>query len=183
MPSHRRARLASVFCAIVAGLSGCADGDEDDAGAVATTSTTSSAVTETTTPQPGERATPAPRPEGSDEKAAAEAGRPLSTDQVTIAVLTRSGSPEQGCEELVTERFVREAYGSRQGCLASREAGGLAKTLEGTFSEYSNRATGTVVPRGGPYDGVEVEVELLADPASEGSWLLDSLRADVPAGP
>lgn len=49
--------------------------------------------------------------------------------------------------------------------------------------KIGERATGTVIPEGGPYDGIEVKVELVPDPAREAGWLVDLLLADVPAGP
>ena len=39
------------------------------------------------------------------------------------------------------------------------------------------------MPAGGPYDGVEVEVDLVVAGDLEDAWLIDSLLADVPAGP
>ena len=122
---------------------------------------------------------------GEPQGAGAPEDRRPSIDEVIAAVLTRSGTPEQGCATLVTESFVRDAYGDRAGCEAARAApGALARSVEvSRVREAGEVATALAVPSGGPYDGVEVEIGLVADPAREDGWLVDSLFADVPAGP
>jgi hypothetical protein len=162
-----------VVC-LVAVAGGCGEEDEP----VATTTSGPERATL------AERSPPASATAGEDAPGGRE---PFEIEQtpgptaVTTAVLTRSGSPREGCAALVTERFVREAYGARAGCLAAREAGGLARSLTDVeLTETGDRATGTVVPRGGPYNGVAVEVELVAGLRG---WRVDSLVADVPPGP
>jgi hypothetical protein len=110
---------------------------------------------------------------------------PFTVEQVVEAVLTGSGTVEQGCSTLVGEEFVRDAYGDVSGCEAARRgAAALARRVSFVkVTESGATASATVIPTGGPYDGVEVEVELVADPEHEGAWLVASLFADVPAGP
>jgi hypothetical protein len=166
-------------------LGACGDDDGDETTPQATT-TTSTGPTATTADEPEGQPGDAPpsEPSDRDEQPTDQLERPLDVEDVIDAVLTDSGSPEQACEELVTERFVRTAYGSRQGCVAARAPGATAKSVKvEDVRESGDRATAIAVPTGGPYDGVDVEVALVADPALEGAWLLDSLLADVPAGP
>lgn len=122
--------------------------------------------------------------ERDDDPAAGQAERPRSIEDVITAVLTGAGEPATICDQIVTERFVRIAYGARQGCIAAQQPGALARSVEvEEVGKRGNRVSAVVVPTGGPYDGIDIEVELIADPASPGAWLLDSLLADVPAGP
>jgi len=177
------ARSAAIGAAAVLLLTGC--GDESEDRDVTSTASAPPATTTETAPAPAPPAGDEPPSDAEKpEKPIERIERPLAPPEVTRAVLTRSGSVEQGCEELVTESFVADAYGDLQGCLAAREAGGQARSLSKTnYVATSDRTIGTVIPRGGPYDDIEVTVELVSDPAHEGGWLVDSLRADVPAGP
>ncbi len=119
---------------------------------------------------------PAEQPDEADDEQ-----RPLTIEQTVETVLTSSAEPAVICDELVTAAYVRTAYGAREGCLAAQKPGTLAESVGGGAALRSGiEASVTVVPEGGPYDGVEVEVELV----KEGdTWRVDSLLADVPAGP
>ena len=118
-------------------------------------------------------------PEADEGEAPATAGGlPSDPEGVIEAVFTGSLPPETICDELLTSSYVEKAYGSREGCLAGQEPGALAETVEVTKLEYS-KGKATVVPTGGPYDGVEVQVQLVVDDGIR----VDSLSADVPAGP
>ena len=44
-------------------------------------------------------------------------------------------------------------------------------------------ASAVAVPKGGPYNSIDVQVKLVAATDLEDAWVVDSLRADVPAGP
>ena len=109
---------------------------------------------------------------------------PRSVDSVIAAVLTGSEAPEAICDQLVTAAYVRTAYGDRQGCVAAQRPGTLAKSVQvSQIEESGERATAVAVPSGGPYSGVDVDVKLAADPDVDGAWRVDSLQANVPAGP
>jgi hypothetical protein len=117
----------------------------------------------------------------------AEAARPATVEDTIEAVLTGSVDAAVICDELATEKYVRTAYGAREGCIAAQRPGALADSVgvEGMIRNESGpgpavAATAVVIPAGGPYDGVEVEVGLVRD---AGGWQVDSLVADVPAGP
>ena len=169
--------------ALLAALPIAACGDDDStSGASTSTGSPTATSTPSTTATSGGASGAQPAEEGGSEAAAEDPA--LTRDQVITAVLTGSEAPALTCDALVTERFVRQAYGARQGCIAALSAGSLARSVEiGTVGEAGGRATATVVPTGGPYDGVEVKVELVTDPARDNAWQVDSLFADVPAGP
>lgn len=158
---------------------GC--GDDEEAAVPTTTVTTTSATTAedpATAPQPQAEADDA----GTAEQQASSERKPLTVPDVLEAVLTASVDAALICDELVTENYVRTAYGAREGCIAAQKPGTLAESLNGLHvnSSAGDRATATVVPGGGPYDDVDVDVELIRD---GGGWRVDSLLADVPAGP
>ena len=92
-------------------------------------------------------------------------------------VFTGSAPAELICDELVTAEYVKTAYGSREGCLAGQKPGSLADSIE--IEKLTDRSA-TVIPEGGPYDGIDVSVELTDTPAGS---RVSSLLADVPAGP
>jgi hypothetical protein len=154
-------------------------GDDDDDDTAAPPATTQEA---TTSDEPADEETideTAP-----DEGGEAQDDRPTSIEDVITAVLTGSEDPALTCDELVTERFVRQAYGAREGCIAAQQPGALARSVEIEDVNGSGQSAGAVaVPSGGPYDGVDVEVELVSDSELDGAWQVDSLLADVPAGP
>lgn len=182
-PAARGQAAVAVLACVV--LVGCGDGGDETTTAPPTgaTGTTERSQGEEAS-QPAAGAAAAGEQASPDAPAPPEAERPLAPEEVIRAVLTDAGSPQQACRKLVTERFVREAYGSRQGCLAARVPGATAREVRiRDLRESGERAHAVAVPRGGPYDGIEVEVELVADQGLEGAWLVESLVADVPPGP
>jgi hypothetical protein len=167
---------------VVAGcltVAACGGDDDEETTAAALPATTEE---ETTAGKPPGETTVEVGEPGQGPEGAAQ--RPTSIEDVITAVFTGSEEPALLCDELVTERFVRQAYGAREGCLAAQQPGALAGTVEvQNVTGSGQSASAVAVPSGGPYDGVEVDVELVADPAAGGAWQLDSLIADVPAGP
>jgi hypothetical protein len=160
-------------------VAGC--GDEEGP---ATTAPTTTATTQTTTTTA--TATTADGDEvgggdGGGRGEEIEIGRPTSIESTLEAVFTGASDAMLICDELVTDRYVRTAYGDREGCIAAQKPGALADSVEITEVEESgDSASAVTIPSGGPYDGVEVDVELIREP---GGWRVDSLLADVPAGP
>jgi hypothetical protein len=104
---------------------------------------------------------------------------------VVTAVLTsshgRQAPPGYACRRLlVTDRYVKTAYGDRQGCVSAQRGGGAARSLD--FKEVrpaGTHATAVVVPAGGLYDGERITVLLVRDRR----WLVDALRSNAPVGP
>lgn len=108
---------------------------------------------------------------------------PLKPAQLTDIVgrFLTSGDPELVCDELVTDRLLREAYGDRSGCAAAQVPGSVADRVRFDEIEIGERsATAIATPRGGVSDGIELDVGLVA---TEDGWRIDSLDADVPVGP
>ncbi len=170
--------IAGVAFAVSA-ATGCGDGEEP--ARLTTTITTTSEL-----PSDPAAATTTDEVQGAhnggeDQETVAES-KPVEIPDVLEAVLTGAADPALICDQLATENYIRTAYGAREGCIAAQKPGALAGSLDSVHvnSSGGDRASATVVPEGGPYDGVELDVELVRD--GEG-WRVDSLLADIPAGP
>jgi hypothetical protein len=171
--AHTGAIALAAAIVIAFSLTGCGDdGDGESAGAT-TTSPQASASTSTTT---------AGGNGGDDAIAIERAGPEKQVRRAVEAVLT-SGDPADACGRYVTRRYLKAAYGGRQGCVQAQGPGSVASSLR-SFSAQLGQAAGTARavagPVGGPYDGVEVEVSLIqGGPGYE----VDALRSDIPVGP
>jgi hypothetical protein len=169
-----------IAIALLAGslvLSGCGDDEEQPT----TAATTTPPPTQTTTAETATTADGDEVEEAGGGKEEIAIGRPRSIENTLEAVFTGSGDPALICDVLVTENYVRTAYGAREGCIAAQEPGALADSVRiDPINRSVAAATAIAIPTGGPYDEVEVEVELVREP---GGWRVDSLLADVPAGP
>lgn len=176
-------RVAIIAPVLVVLLAGCGDSDSGSG----EPTTISVAAPATTTTSVGESASPVAPDDSAGDPAEADtpgADRPRTVEDVVSAVLTSSETPEVICDRLVTPEYVKTAYGARQGCLAAQQPGSLADSVEiADVQEAGDSATAVAVPTGGPYDGVDVDVELVAATDLDGAWVIDSLLADVPAGP
>lgn len=100
----------------------------------------------------------------------------------TLTAVLVSPDPARACGELVTERYVRSAYGDRAGCRRAVAAEPIVRSLK--FGEVAispgGAAATSVRPSGGVYDGERLRTELVL---ADGAWRLDRLRADIPVGP
>ena len=157
--------VIAVLCAVA--IAACGGGDETTTAAGTTTSSTQPDTT-TTPPEESTTTVEAPEPE--------PAGATDPLDAVD-AVLTSRGTAEQACETFVTEHFIQTAYGGRANCVAAR-AGDLADGYRATVAKGNTQVD--VIPKGGPYDGAKVEVDLVRD---GDTYRVDALEAHVPAGP
>jgi hypothetical protein len=179
-PMRRAAIPALIAIALAFGACGESDDETQTISVEVPAASTTTAPPESEAPVPPDDS--AGNPEAADDPGA---DRPRSVEDVITAVLTGSETPKVICDSLVTENYVETAYGDRDGCLAGQQPGALADSIESIdVNESAGGATSAVaIPVGGPYDGVEVEVSLLPASDLEGAWLVDSLVADVPAGP
>jgi hypothetical protein len=161
-----------ILALALTGASGCGGGDEP--GQITAPAVTG--ASEVTDPEqaPG---TEAPRDEPAEDP---------HTDRAAIAItletVLTSTDPVDVCGELVTERYLREAYGGARGCKAAQ-----ADTKTATDVRLSrvvvlpdSVAQASAEPQGGIYDGEQLRAELVLD---DGVWKLDSLRSNVPVGP
>ncbi len=193
-----RAALAATAALAALALASCGD-DRPDSTSTSTSFTATTAATTTTASTATGSGAASSAGGGGGSGAASSAGGggapprsdavrsaelPRSVDSVIAAVLTGSEAPEAICDQLVTAAYVRTAYGDRQGCVAAQRPGTLAKSVQvSRIEESGETATAVAVPSGGPYSGVDVDVKLAADPDVDGAWRVDSLQANVPAGP
>ncbi len=183
MPGVRS--LAIPLALTVLLLAGCGGEDPEGPAPFEPEVTTSSAMTtSTSSAEPdgadGESSTGSGRPEAAEPNGGERL--PSSIEGVIDAVMTASASAPAICDELVTEEYVRKAYGAREGCIAAQKPNALARSVQiEAIDERTDGASAVVLPRGGPYAGVEVEIELTGSSAE--GWRVSSLLADVPAGP
>ena len=101
-------------------------------------------------------------PEAADDPGA---DRPRAVEDVVAAVLTGSETPEVICDLLVTPELRAGRLRRRaRAAVAAQQPGSLAEVGRGHRRAGAPAATATAVavPAGGPYDGVDVEVELVA---------------------
>jgi hypothetical protein len=170
-------RLAAVtaMIAAIALAAGCGDdGDET------TTETTTPATATGATGSDVEQVSPPLEAQKGAKTAPGSGGSAVSPREALEGFFT-SGVPDIACGELATEELLSSAYGDEQGCREAQVPAAVPDSIEITeLEESGGEATATVIPDGGPNDGIETEVVLV----KEGStWLVDSLEADVPAGP
>ena len=99
------------------------------------------------------------------------------------AVLT-SNDPADVCGRFATERYLKAAYGDKQGCVRAQQPGSAARSLK-SFGVAQEAGQGTsvvadAVPVGGPYGGHTVHVGLVF---AGDRYRVDSMKADLPVGP
>lgn len=176
---HLLATLAALT--LVAGCGGSDDPAEPTTVSVTVPATSTSSVS---TPTPDELE------EGDSGAGQAQGGgsspQPGSGDGAAnaviaaAAVLTTEGTPDQACGSYVTENFIETSYGGEENCVAAREGEALARSISVGPGDDELSTHIVVVPKGGPYDGAKVEVELVE---ADGGFRVDALDAHVPAGP
>ena len=152
-------------------LSGCGEKDEGQVTAPAVTGTDSGAATATTPAATTPEDEPSPDPK-TDEDAITE----------TLRTVLTSADERLVCVALVTENYVREAYGDLAGCRRGQAQGGRANAVHVSRIVISPEsvAQASVMPEGGVYGGDRLRAELILD---GGQWRLNSLRSNVPVGP
>jgi hypothetical protein len=171
-------RLVLSALIVVAFAAGCGDDDETTSPTAATTNGASG----TTSPQGqdsgGETKREAPEPPPTRDRVTAES--PGEDPETALEAYFISGDPDLVCGELATENLLRTAYGDEQGCRQAQVPAAVPKSIEIHSLDVSGaEAEATVTPTGGPNDGIDTTVTLV----DHGGWRVDSLEADVPAGP
>jgi hypothetical protein len=164
-----KALAVATIVLLASSLSAC--GSDGDA-----TQTTAVAVT-------GAGETDAAKAPGSDAPEDEPSANPVDDEEAIGQTLEQilSGGPKM-CSTLVTERFLRRSYGDEAGCEAAQKSTPPAKSagVSQVVIEPDSVAQALARPKGGIYDGQRLRAELVLD---EGTWLLDSLRSNVPVGP
>lgn len=175
--SSHGAAAAAVLVALA--IAGC--GGDDEPGGDTNDGDGRGAVTSPSAPaEPG--LSTAPGPETAPEPPKPEAGLPPEA-RVDLAIkgVLASAVPQLACRRYATERYVKKAFGDRQGCLRSTVPASAAAYLKVTGVEIDGeKATARALPSGGPSDGEKIDVELVRQ---GGIWKVDSLRSNVPVGP
>ena len=169
--------------AALALLAGCG-GDDEPTSATTTSSPTPTAATGPTGPDTAAEAERSA--DGGDDGGEREGGEGAGSDagkdpESALDAFFTSGDPDIACDQVVTEDLVTASYGDAKGCRQAQVPGAVAESIEVTELEVDgDSAEAVVVPKGGPNDGFEHEVKLVN---VGGVWVLDSLEADIPAGP
>jgi hypothetical protein len=178
------AKLAPLAAALAL-AAGCG-GDDETTTSAATGSTTTTTETSSATGPGGSQTTTADGTDGGSGGGGGNGGSGGSgaagaTPEGALEAFFTSGDPAIACGEVVTPQLVASAYGDEQGCRAAQVPGATPKSIEITELEESGEAAeAVVVPEGGPNDGFDHEVTLVRE---GDAWLVDSLDADIPAGP
>jgi hypothetical protein len=176
-PDGRRtiaALVAALATALLtAAFSGCGGGgSESSTSTSASVSTTRSASAQT----PSTRSTTT-----STTATVKEANHP-PTPTAAVRLLLLSSTPQTGCSsDVVTQHYLRAAYGGRGACLKAVSSKNAAKSL----GAVGTRITGgtviqTVHPVGGIYGGEKIAVSLIKNGAG---WQVDGIKSNAPVGP
>ena len=181
-PGDRRPNGPRTIAALVAALAtalltaafaGCGGGGtESGTSTSASVSTTRSASAQT----PSTRSTTI-----STTATVKEASHP-PTPTAAVRLLLLSSTPQTGCSsDVVTQHYLRAAYGGRGACLKAVSSKNAAKSL----GAVGTRITGgtvmvTVHPVGGIYDGEKITVSLIKNGAG---WQVDGIKSNAPVGP
>lgn len=175
-PRRRSARSRAVAAAIAGALlvlmAGCGDGGGGQTTAPAVTeASTGSALSDS-----GSAGTP------SQDEPAGDPATDKAKIERTITGVLGGSDPGEICKSLVTQRYVKHAYGNAAGCMKAQSRKAAAKKLEiGPISISPEAVASTAVQaKGGVYAGEQLRVVLVLQ---GGSWRLDSLRSNVPVGP
>jgi hypothetical protein len=170
-------KLAAALAAtlLTAAVAGCGGGSEGGttggAGAsVSTTASTSSQSAATTTTT------------GTGSIQTDKTVNRRQTPTVAVKRLLLSSNPRTVCSgDLVTSHYLQAAYGGRGGCINGISANSAASGLPGLVSRVNgDKATVTVQPSGGIYDGEGITVDLIR---SGSGWQVDAIKSNAPVGP
>jgi hypothetical protein len=100
-------------------------------------------------------------------------------EDAVIAVVG-GGDVADSCSGLVTERYVKTAYGDAKGCRASVAKQGSYDVQVLAVEVTGSRATAKAKPSAGPNKGETINVKLVSE---QGAWRVDSAVSNAPAGP
>jgi hypothetical protein len=170
---RRSARSGLIVLALLAVVALGACGDDDP---MQTTAPAVTGASETTD------ADKAPGTEAPEDELADDPQSDRTAISMTLDAVLTGNDPRQVCGELVTERYVREAYGGGGGCGSAQADLKPAKSvrLSRIVVLPDSVAQASAKPSGGLYDGELLRAELVLD---DGYWKLDSLSSNVPVGP
>jgi hypothetical protein len=168
----KRGAIATLLAAALAAplLAGCGEKEEPP--------TTGPVVAQTTAGQ-------ATQPNGGGNGGSGGGGQQgTEEEQIRATVtdfLTKPNDPSV-CDELVTEDFLKQAYGDRKNCVAARKPGALADeaTILGRKPGRGGATVVSVNAQGGVYAGQTLQLTLVE---SGGRWRIDKISGDAKVGP
>jgi hypothetical protein len=110
-----------------------------------------------------------------------EANHP-PTPTAAVRLLLLSPTPQTACSsDVVTQHYLRAAYGGRGACLKAVSSKNAAKSLGAVGTRITDvTAMVTVHPVGGIYDGEKITVSLIKNGAG---WQVDGIKSNAPVGP
>ena len=173
-PRTIAAPVAALATALLtAAFAGCGGGgSESSASTSASVSTTRSTSTQTP---------PTSSTTISTTATVKEANHP-PTPTAAVRLLLLSSTPQTGCSsDVVTQHYLRAAYGGRGACLKAVSSKNAAKSLGAVGTRITDgTAMVTVHPVGGIYDGEKITVSLIKNGAG---WQVDGIKSNAPVGP
>jgi hypothetical protein len=168
--------------AALAILVGCG-GDDETTSSTPAAEGTYTVATGPTGPEAAEEVDPPAETEGGNDDSSGDGGSTGagSDPESALNAFFTSGDPDLVCGEIATPELIASAYGDERGCRQAQVPAAVAKSIEIKELETDGDETeAVVVPEGGPNDGFDHEVVLIRE---GDTWLVDSLEADIPAGP
>jgi hypothetical protein len=157
-----------IAAALVAALVAAGCGEKGESEATAPSTVAGSEPTNTTTTA---------KPTGGD------GGQKLSPEQqieVNVADVIGGGDPNATCADLVTARYVNQAYGDEQGCRAAVSGQSKFGVAVSAVEIRGAGATARAKPAGGPNKGETLKIELVQEGKT---WKVNSAISNAPAGP
>lgn len=172
VPVPKRVLTAMLMAVLLLGLIACDDEDSND-------------PAPTPEPEPiaeediGER-----DPVRGKDQVGGDGVEALSDEEkirLVVEAFFTSSEPLEVCEQAVTDRFLRRAYGDLAGCQTAQGQGGAADEVAIENVTVSGDEGGAIArPEGGPADGETITVALERD---DKAWRISELTSDVPVGP
>lgn len=137
---------------------------------------------EVVAPSEGDATTTARTNDGGGNGGGGGGGQQASPEEAvedTVVAVIGGGDPASACGDLVTERYVRTAYGDTRGCRAAVPKQGSFRVQVSAVRVNGSKATAKAEPAGGPNKGETIAVKLV----DEKGWRVDSALSNAPAGP
>ncbi len=103
--------------------------------------------------------------------------------QVSLAIEALLIDPDNDlvCDQVLSEKLLRSAYGDRQGCRNQRRPQLLSESTKINGLEVDgDTATAVAIPKGGLYDGEKLEIVAVRE---GDTWQIEQFIADIPVGP
>lgn len=173
LPAARRTATLAACSLVALSLAACGSDDSPR-------QTTAPAITGAADVPAGDPAGAAATP-AEDQPAADPVSDEVGVTRTLREVLV-GGAPSKACGQLVTQRYVKRAFGGRRGCVNGQTAATRAARIRVGAVVISPEAVASASVRasGGIFAGERLRAELVLQ---DGTWKLDSLRSNVPVGP